>query len=156
MSAPIKQDVLSPDDPKFYAAPKWRNTDAHRQRPITSPPNERHWDLQTNNPTHYAAIVLADGASSSRPVSDEFEYKNVRVIAVAIVVGVMTWIGLVIVGLERLDAFSGSRIGSGSSTDAKMTVTERLDAANVALEEVSRRALAQLSLRKSPVGPQIR
>jgi hypothetical protein len=117
MSEPTKQDLLNPGDPNFYTAPKWRNTVAFAQRPITSQPNDRHCDLQPDSPTHCAAIVLADRGSNLRPVSDEFEYKNIRIMALATVVGVIAWISLFIIGLQRLDAFSGLQIGSGSSTD---------------------------------------
>lgn len=73
------------------------------------------------------------------------EHSRMHVTTLAIAVGVVVWIAFCIaVGLGRLDttAFAQMRNGLLCANDPEISVSERLQAANTALQKVSRQVLA--------------
>jgi len=154
MSTPIQQDELSPDDPKYYAPPKWRSGEI--EAPPIQPRLRAHEfpDLQASahSTSRRVDVLLTNASPKSRRPSDELEYKRVRVTAIASAVGVIVWIGFCITAaLGRLDTTSFAQwrdglvfvkhpeISKGESVPPRSTVTveERLQAANSALSKVS-------------------
>lgn len=147
MSTPIQQGELSPDDPKFYAPPKWRSSE------IDAPsiqPSLRATEFPVSQPSadwtsHDDNVLLVEAVPESREHPDKLEHSRMRVTALAIAVGVVVWTAFCIaVGLGRLDitAFAQMRNGLLFANDPEISVSERLQAANTALQKVSRQMLA--------------
>jgi hypothetical protein len=147
MSTPIQQSELSPDDPKFYAPPKWRSVEIDApsiqpslraaELPVSQPSAD--WTSRDDNVLHVAVI------SESREHLDKLEHSRMRVTVLAIAVGVVVWTAFCIaVGLGRLEttAFAQMRNGLLFANDPAISVSERLQAANTALQKVSRQVLA--------------
>ncbi|MGA7310817.1 MAG: hypothetical protein WBX05_17870 [Pseudolabrys sp.] len=154
MSTPIQQDELSPDDPKYYAPPKWRSGE------IEAPPIQprlRSDEVPTtqvsiHRTSRQVDMLLTNAFPKSRRHSDEFEYNRVRMTALVSAVGVIVWTGFCITAaLGRLDAtnFAQFRDGLVSANRSEIlktvpvaapsavSVGERLQAANTALSKVS-------------------
>jgi len=142
MSTPIQQAELSPDDPKFYAPPKWRSGE------VSAPPLQPFLRASEipNTPAHAGRTFPEDGVSAqtapldseSSEHSHELEYMRVRVTAIASAVGVVAWTAFCItIGLERLDKvnFSQSRSEPVLANDSEPSLNERLEAANTALQK---------------------
>jgi len=133
MSTPIQQDELSPDDPIFYAPPKWRTGERTAQLPESA--GSADWTARDDG------LSFADAVTKSRPHSGGIEHSRVRITAFACAVAVIAWTAFcVTVGLSRIDtpAFAqwrGVPPLAGASNDS---LNERLQAADVALNEVSR------------------
>lgn len=141
MSTPIQQDELSPNDPKFYAPPKWRSgeTDVPSVHPFLKVPALPPSQASAGGTSRYSEASLAGPRSESAEHSDAKEYKRVRTTALACAVGVVVWIAFCITtGLARLDTSSPAL----SANDPEPSLNERLQAANTALDKVSRPALA--------------
>ena len=153
MSTPIQHDVLSPDDPKYYAPPKWRSGEI--EAPPIQPQLRTHefpdHPTSAHSTFRHVDMPLTNAPPRSRRPSDELEYKRVRVTAIAIAVGVIVWIGFCIsAALGRLDTTSFAEwrnwfVSAGHPEISKaepvplpslVTVGERLQAANSALSRV--------------------
>src|SRR5690349_8175769 len=150
MSTPIQQAELSPDDPKFYAPPKWRSGEINapsiqptlRTAEFTNPPSSVAW---TSSPNSVPEDNAAPEAHEQAPdVSHQLEYDRVRVTAIASAVGVVAWTAFCItIGLERLDKINFSQLRSEpvSASEPQNSLNERLRAANTALQKQLRQAL---------------
>ncbi len=147
MSTPIQPGELSPDDPKFYAPPKWRSVEIDApsiqpslravELPVSQPSAD--WASRDNN------VLLMEVVSESREHPDKLELSRMRMTALAIAVGVVVWTAFCIaVGLGRLEtpAFAQMQNGLLFANDPEISVSERLQAANTALQKVSRPVLA--------------
>jgi hypothetical protein len=158
MSTPIQQDELSPDDPKYYAPPRWRTGEI--EAPPIQPPI--HPPLRTTEPPSYQTsthrisrqvdMLLTNAFPKSRRHPEELEYNRVRMTALVSAVGVVVWTGFCITAaLSRLDTTNFYQLinglGSANRTEiskvesapspSPVTVEERLQAANTALFKVS-------------------
>lgn len=154
MSTPIQQDVLSPDDPKYYAPPKWRSGEIEAP-PIQPPLGTSELpttQLSTHRTSRQVDMLLTNAFPKSRGHSGEFEYNRVRMTALVSAVGVIVWTGFCITAaLGRLDVinFAQFRDGLVSKNHSEIlkaepvpppspvTVGERLQAANTALSRMS-------------------
>src|SRR5262249_13530311 len=137
MSTPIQQAELSPDDPKFYAPPKWRSGE------INAPPIQP--SLKFEFPTSQAAApregapegsAAPEGQEQAPDVAHQLEYDRVRVTAIASAVGVVAWTAFCItIGLERLDKINFSQLRSEQAvaSEPETSLNERLQAAKTAL-----------------------
>jgi hypothetical protein len=139
MSTPIQQGELSPNDPRFYAPLKWRSGEINvpSVHPLLNAPVLL--SSQASAEGTYASWAVS--RSKSAEVSDAKEYIRVRTTALASAVGVLVWIAFcVATGLARIDA-SSPAYGLASTNGLDMSLNERLQAANTALDKVSRPAL---------------
>ena len=75
MSTPIQQDELSPDDPIFYAPPKWRTGERTAQLPESAGSSD--WTARDDG------LSFADAVTKSRPHSGGIEHSRVRITAFA-------------------------------------------------------------------------
>jgi hypothetical protein len=147
MSTPIQQGELSPDDPKFYAPPKWRSSEMDAP---SIQPSLRATEFPVSQPSadwasHDDNVLVVEAVQESREHADKLGHSRMRVTALAIAVGVVVWTAFCIaVGLGRLDitAFGQMRNGPLFANDPEISVSERLQAANTALQRVSRQVLA--------------
>lgn len=144
MSTPIQQDQLSPNDPKFYAPLKWRSgeIDVPPIQPFLTPSALPSSQASPDGAVRHNSASWAVSRSDSAEDPDTKEYMRVRTTALACAVGVVFWIAFCIAtGLARLDTGS-SAYGLVSTNGAEMSLDERLQAANTALDKVSRPAFA--------------
>jgi hypothetical protein len=133
MSTPIQQDEVSPDDPIFYAPPKWRTGERTAQLPESAGPAD--WTVRDDG------LSFADAFTKSRRHSGGAEHSRVRITAFACAVAVTAWTAFcVTVGLSRIDApaFAQWRSVPPLAGDSIDSLNERIQAADVALNEVSR------------------
>ena len=133
MSTPIRQDELSPDDPIFYAPPKWRTGERAAQVPESA--GSTGWTA------HDDGLPFADAFTKSRRHSGRIEHSRVRITALACAVAVIAWTAFcVTVGLSRIDtpAFAQWRSVPPLAGGSNDSLNERLQAADVAINEVSR------------------
>jgi hypothetical protein len=146
MSTPIQQGELSSDDPKFYAPPKWRSVEIDApsvQSSLTAtefPISQAFADWTSRDED----VLLVEAVPESRE-SDEIEHSCMRMTALATAASVVVWTAFCItVGLGRLDTtvFAQMRNGLLFANDPEISVSERLQAANTALQKVSRQVLA--------------
>ncbi|HMF24246.1 MAG TPA: hypothetical protein VKG24_19295 [Pseudolabrys sp.] len=146
MSTPIRQAELSPDDPKFYAPPKWRNGEINapplqpflRAPVFPSPP-------AVDGIAPQDEVSMDDAELEALERSHQLEYTRVRVTAIATAVGVVAWTAFCIaIGLERLDkvSFSQPRSEPVLASDSESSLNERLQAANIALQREWRPVIA--------------
>jgi len=142
MSTPIQQDELSPNDPKFYAPPKWRSgeTDGPPVHPLLKAAALPNPPTAAGGTFRHNSALLGASRSESTEDSDATEYKRVRAIALASAFAVVAWIAFCITtGLARLDTS-----GLVSTNAPAVSLSERLQAANTALDSVSRPVLAPM------------
>ncbi|MGA8959500.1 MAG: hypothetical protein WB475_04750, partial [Pseudolabrys sp.] len=133
MSTPIQQDELSPDDPIFYAPPKWRTGERRGQVPESA--GSADWTARDDG------LSFADAFTKSRRHSGGIAHSRVRITAFACAVAVVAWTAFcVTVGLSRIDtpAFAQWRSVPPLAGGSDDSLNERLQAADVALNEVSR------------------
>jgi hypothetical protein len=147
VSTPIQQGELSPDDPKFYAPPKWRSSeiDAPSIQPSLTATEFSVSQPSADWTSHDDNVLLVEAVPESREHPDKLEHSRMRVTALAIAVGVVVWTAFCIaVGLGRLDttALAQMRNGLLFANDPEISVSERLQSANTALQRVSRQVLA--------------
>src|SRR5262245_16142107 len=123
MSTPIQGGELSPEDPKFYAPPRWRNGT------VAAPPIQPSLG-ESEVPSHVAVDLTSSQyemrldderiADAFLPPSDKPEKQDqsgMRTKAPAIAAGVVVWTAFcVIVGLGRLDSGSFIKFGNGMSS----------------------------------------
>ena len=131
MSTPIQQDELSPDDPIFYAPPKWRTG----ERKLPESAGSTDWTARDDG------LSFADAFTKSRPHPGRIEHSRVRITALACAVAVIAWTAFcVTVGLSRIDtpAFAQWRSVPPLAGGTNDSLNERLQAADVAINEVSR------------------
>src|SRR5262249_3059247 len=134
MSTPVHQDELRPDDPKYYAPPRWRTGEKAVQ------PSD--FAVSTSHSRSFA-----DDSGKSLGHSDQhyyapdgFKNSRVRITALACAVGVIAWTAFcVTVGLSRLEtpAFAQLRNVAVPAEEPNGPLNERLQAANDALNSVS-------------------
>jgi hypothetical protein len=123
MSTPIQGGELSPEDPKFYAPPRWRNGT------VVAPPIQP--SLGESEVPSQVAVDLTSSQYQMRlddePMADAFlppsdqpekhDQSGVRTKALAIAAGVVVWTAFcVLVGLWRLDGGSLIQFGNGMSS----------------------------------------
>jgi hypothetical protein len=147
MSTPIQHDELSPHDPKYYAPRKWRDGEIDAPQIQATPGEAELADLQDSADCTFLhdSPALADEFPNPSNHSEDLEYKGVRIIALVTAVGVSAWIAFCItVGLQRLDTatFTQWRNGLLSAKNAEISVSERVQAANAALQDASRPVFA--------------
>jgi hypothetical protein len=161
MSTPIQQDELSPDDPKYYAPPRWRTGEIEAppiQPPIQPPihpplrtPEPPSYQSSTHRTSRQVDMLLTNAFPKLRRHPDELEYNRVRITALVSAVGVVVWTGICIAAaIGRLDSTNFYQLinglGSANRTEipkiqsapppSPATVGERLQAANTALFKV--------------------
>jgi hypothetical protein len=127
MSTPIRQVELSPEDPKFYAPPRWRRGE------VVAPsiqPSLRSTEFPVPQPypdwTSHGDDVSADerGRSTYKPVADALPKArkhlarhgngNMRITALAIAAGVVLWTAVcVVLALGRLDVINFEQLRNG-------------------------------------------
>ena len=149
MSTPIQQAEVSPDDPKYYAPPRWRSGEMGAP-PIQ--PSSRAAELPSSHAStdwtsRHGDMSLTHAFPKPRQRSDEHEFSGVRMTAFASAVGVVTWIWIafcITTGLARLDTTNVGQLRSGllSANDPEITLNERLQEANTAIHKVSRPVIA--------------
>ena len=133
MSTPIKGGELSPEDPKFYAPPRWRSgaisappiqpSLAESEVPsqvavdLTSSQYEMPWDQE---PRANAFLQPSDQ-------SEKQDQSGVRTKALAIAAGVVLWTAFcVLVGLARLDTGIFNGMFSANSPEISVSAPPRL------------------------------
>jgi hypothetical protein len=167
MSTPIQKGELSPEDPKFYAPPRWRSgeiTAPPIQPSLRAPevPNSQAYaggeTRQDDREARYDNVPMNDGPKAPMaPVADAFlkpsEHSHklgrsgVRTKALTIAAGVVVWTAFCIaIGLGRLDTISFAHLrNDASTTDPKISVSERPQAANITLPQVATSAPQNVS-----------
>jgi hypothetical protein len=143
MSTPVQQDELSPGDPRYYAPPQWRTGEKTVQFPGSA--GSTDWTSRDSD-------NFADAFARAREHSDghhehpgEAKYSRVRVTALFCAVGVIAWTAFcVAIGLSRIDtpAFAQLQNVALSLEEPNDPLNERLQAANDALNKVSRQIFA--------------
>jgi len=163
MSTPIRQVEVSPEDPKFYAPPKWRRGEvvapsiqpSLRSTEFPGPQAYNDWTSQHGN--HHGEEVLADGRRRAvyKPVADALPKTrkrtarhgnaNMRVTALAIAAGVVLWTAVcVALALGRLDIINFEQLRNGlpSAKGAETLTVVPSQPANVALAETPKEVVA--------------
>jgi hypothetical protein len=149
MSTPIQQAELSPDDPKFYAPPKWRSGEINA--PSIQPslraaePYQTSFDWTSSPSSTPEDNAAPEAQEQTSDVAHQLEYDRVRVTAIASAVGVVAWTAFCItIGLERLDKINFSQLRSEptSASQPENSLSERLQAAAIALQKQTRQILA--------------
>jgi len=154
MSTPIRQVEVSPEDPKFYAPPKWRRGEVVAPsiqpslRSTEFPVPHAYPDGTSHHGDEVFANVLADarGRSVSNPVVDALPKVrkhsagngNMRVTALAIAAGVVLWTAVcVVMALGRLDVINFEQLRNGlpSAKRAETSALAPPQTVNVALVE---------------------
>src|SRR5215510_9697317 len=163
MSTPIRQVEVSPEDPKFYAPPRWRRGE------VVAPsiqPSLRSTEFPVPQPypdwTSHGGEVLADerGRSIYEPVADALPKVrkhlarhgngNMRVTALAIAAGVVLWTAVcVVLALGRLDVINFEQLRNGLPS-AKPAVTSSVapQTVNVALAETPKEVVTPTSTKE--------
>src|SRR5215510_13435097 len=153
MSTPIRQVEVSPEDPKFYAPPRWRRGE------VVAPsiqPSLRSTEFPVPQPypdwTSHGGEVLADerGRSIYEPVAHALPKAlkhlarhgngNMRVTALAIAAGVVLWTAVcVVLALGRLDVINFEQLRNGlpSAKRAATSAVAAPQSINVALAETT-------------------
>ena len=151
MSTPIRQVEVSPEDPKFYAPPKWRRGEVApsiqpslRSTAFPGPQAYTDWTSQ------HGDEVLADERRRAvyKPVADALPKThkrsarhgnaNVRVTALAIAAGVVLWTAVcVALALGQLDIINFEQLRNGlpSAKGAETSTVVPSQPTNVALAE---------------------
>ena len=142
MSTPVQQDELRPDDPKYYAPRKWRTG----EKAVQPSDFATSVDWTSRNGRFADSLAKLRGHSDQRddPLH-RFKNSRVRITALACAVGVIAWTAFcVAVGLSRLDtpAFAQLRNLAVPAEEPNGPLNERLQAANDALNKVSRQIFA--------------
>ena len=152
MSTPIRQVEVSPEDPKFYAPPRWRRGEvvAPSIQPSTEFPVPQPYPDWTSHSDEVSADVLADerGRSMYKPVADALPKVrkhlvrhgngNMRVTSLAIAAGVVLWTAVcVVLALGRLDVINFEQLRNGlpSAKRAATSAVAAQQAINVAEAE---------------------
>ena len=134
MSTPIKGGELSPEDPKFYAPPRWRSG------AVAAPPIQRSLG-ESEVPSQVAVDLtssqyemrldeelMADAFLQPSDQSEEQDQSGVRTKVLAIAAGVVVWTAFcVVVGLGRLEtgSFIQFRNGTSSVNDSEIPVSDQ-------------------------------
>jgi len=150
MSTPIQGGELSPEDPKFYAPPRWRNG------AVAAPPIQPSLG-ESEVPSQLAAVDLTSTQYEMRlddePMADAFlqpsdhqekqDKSGVRTKALAIAAGVVAWTAFcVFVGLERLDSgsFIQFRNGMLPAKSSEIPVSDQPRLASLELPQMGNNA----------------
>jgi hypothetical protein len=151
MSTPIREVEVSPEDPKFYAPPRWRRGEV--VAPSIQPSlRSTEFPVSQANPdwTPYGDEALPDERERSmyepvanasprvRKPSARRGNRNMRVTALAIAAGVVLWTAVCIVlALGRLDAINFEQLRNGlpSAKRAEMSALAPPQTVNVAAVE---------------------
>ena len=152
MSTPIRQVEVSPEDPKFYAPPKWRRGEVAapsiqpslRSTEFPGPQTYTDWTSQHGDEvladerrrTVYKPV--ADALPKSRKRSAWHGNATMRVTALAIAAGVVLWTAVcVALALGRLDIINFEQLRNGlpSAKSAETSTVVPSQPANVALAE---------------------
>jgi hypothetical protein len=134
MSTPIKGGELSPEDPKFYAPPRWRSG------AVAAPPIQRSLG-ESEVPSQVAVDLtssqyemrldeelMADAFLQPSDQSEEQDQSGVRTKVLAIAAGVVVWTAFcVVVGLGRLEtgSFIQFRNGTSSVNNSEIPVSDQ-------------------------------
>jgi hypothetical protein len=160
MSTPIRQVEVSPEDPKFYAPPRWRRGEVEapsiqpslRSAEFLGPQAYADWT------SHHGDEGLADerGSAVNNPVADALPKPRwrrsarqgnggVRATALAIAAGVVLWTAVCIVlALGRLDVINFEQLRNGlpSVKDTENSVIVPPQPTDVVLAETPREVVA--------------
>ncbi len=163
MSTPIRQVEVSPEDPKFYAPPKWRRGEVVApsiQPSLKSaefPGPQAYTDWTSHHGGHHGDEVLADerGRATYKPVavalpkarrrSARHGNANMRVTALAIAAGVVLWTAVcVALALGRLDIINFEQLRNGlpSAKGSETSAVAPSQPTNVALAETAKEVAA--------------
>ena len=148
MSTPIRQVEISPENPKFYAPPRWRRGEVEapsiQSAELPGPQAHAEWT------PHYGDEVLADerALSMNKPLVDALPNPlrrsarhgngGVRVTALAVATGVVLWTAVCIaLALGRLDVINFEQLRNGlpAVKGAETSVVAPPQTANVVLVE---------------------
>src|SRR5262249_26887456 len=150
MSTPIQPGELSPEDPKYYAPPRWRSGE------VTAPPIEptlwspefpvepvyAEWTSQ-NDETSFTGGPMStdepmrDSVLKSGKPSDQPGHGSIRRKVLAIATGVVIWTAFcVFLGLGRLDTISFAQLRNAlpPASPPEIPVSERPQAVNLAVQ----------------------
>ena len=149
MSTPIQHGEVSPEDPKFYAPPRWRSG------AITAPPiqpsltgselsSQAAVDLtSTHDEVRLDDKAMADAFLRPSERSDKQDQSGVRTKALAIAAGVVVWIAFcVVVGIGRLEtgSFIQFRNGMTSADSSEIPVSDPPRLASLELPQMANNA----------------
>ncbi len=165
MSTPIRQVEVSPEDPKFYAPPRWRRGE------VVAPsiqPSLRSTEFPVPQPypdwTSHGGEVLADerGRPMYEPVAHALPKAlkhlarhgngNMRVTALAIAAGVVLWTAVcVVLALGRLDVINFEQLRNGlpSAKRAATSAVAAPQSINVALAETTKEVVTPTPAKES-------
>src|SRR5262245_15811941 len=154
MSTPIKAGELSPEDPKFYAPPRWRSG-AFAAPPIqpsleeSDVPSQTAVDLPSSQYEMRLDVEpMADAFFQPGDQSEKHDQRGVRTKAVAIAAGVVVWIAFcVVVGLGRLESgsFIQFRNGLSSANSPEIPLSDPARLASLEPSQMSDNAVERTS-----------
>jgi hypothetical protein len=168
MSTPIRQEV-SPEDPKFYAPPRWRRGEvvAPSIQPSLRPAEFSGPQAYPDWTSQHGDEVLADERGRStykravdalpkgRQLSARRGSTNMRVTALAIAAGVVLWTAVcVALALGRLDVINFEQLRNGLplAKGAETSAVAAPQTVNLALAETPKEVVAP-TLAKEVVTP---
>src|SRR5262245_26472541 len=170
MSTPIRRVEVSPEDPKFYAPPRWRRGEvvapsiqpSLRLSEVPVPQAYPDWTSHGDE----VLGVLADerGRSIYKPVADALPKVrkqpgrhgngNMRATALAIAAGVVLWTAVcVVLALGRLDVINFEQLRNGLP-QAKPAVTSsvaRPQTVNVVLAETPKKVVTPTPAKEAVI-----
>ena len=158
MSTPIRQEV-SPEDPKFYAPPRWRRGEvvapsiqpSLRSTEFPGPQAYPDWTSQHGDEvcaddrgsSTYKLVV--DALPKARQLSARRGTANMRVTALAIAAGVVLWTAVcVALALGRLDVINFEQLRNGLplAKGAETSAVAAPQTVNLALAETPKEVVA--------------
>ena len=168
MSTPIRQEV-SPEDPKFYAPPRWRRGEvvapsiqpSLRSAEFSGPQAYPDWTSQHGDEvladergrsTYKRAV---DALPKARQPSARRGTANMRVTALAIAAGVVLWTAVcVALALGRLDVINFEQLRNGLplAKGAETSAVAAPQTVNIALAEAPKEVVTP-TLAKEVVSP---
>src|SRR5499426_4186242 len=156
MSTPIRRVEVSPEDPKFYAPPRWRRGE------VVAPsiqPSLRSTEFPVPQPypdwtSHGCSMYKpdADALPKVRKHLARHGNGNMRVTALAIAAGVVLWTAVcVVLALGRLDVINFEQLRNGlpSAKRAATSAVAAPQSINVALAETTKEVVTPTPAKES-------
>jgi hypothetical protein len=168
MSTPIRQEV-SPEDPKFYAPPRWRRGEvvapsiqpSLRSTEFPGPQAYPDWTPQhgdevwADDRRRSTYKLVVDALPKARQLSARRGTANMRVTALAIAAGVVLWTAVcVALALGRLDVINFEQLRNGLplAKGAETSAVAAPQTVNLALAETPKEVVTP-TLAKEVVSP---
>jgi hypothetical protein len=168
MSTPIRQEV-SPEDPKFYAPPRWRRGEvvapsiqpSLRSTEFPGPQAYPDWTPQhgdevwADDRRRSTYKLVVDALPKARQLSARRGTANMRVTALAIAAGVVLWTAVcVALALGRLDVINFEQLRNGLplAKGAETSAVAAPQTVNLALAETPKEVVTP-TLAKGVVTP---